>query len=268
MARELRGRRILITGASGGIGRNLAEQLAGAGVRLALAARSQPALDELAGKLRQTGVEAHAIAADITNDADRKRLVDVAVDRLGGLDVLVNNAGIAAWGHFATSSEEVMRQIMEVNFFAPVELIRQALPVLERGQQPAVVNVASMCGRRGMPAWPEYSASKFALCGMSEALRGELVRFGIDLLLIVPGLTKTDLQKKMLRNEGKAKIEYDKGMPPEQVAARIVQAIRSGGFETVVGSDAKWMLRFNRLFPRLLDWLIGRRIRKLYASQS
>ncbi len=267
MARELRGRRFLITGATGGIGRSLAEQLAQSGGRLALAARSQAALDELAIRLRQTGTEAHTIAGDITIEADRQRLLATAVERLGGLDVLVNNAGIAAWGHFASSTEDVLRQIMEVNFFAPVELIRQAIPVLERGQQPAVVNVASMCGRRGMPAWPEYSASKFALCGMSEALRGELVRFGIDLLLIVPGLTKTDLQKKMLRNDGKAKIEYDKGMPPEQVAGRIVQAIQRGGFETVIGSDAKWMLRFNRLFPRLLDWLIGRRIKKLYASK-
>jgi short-subunit dehydrogenase len=268
MARELRGRRFLITGASGGIGRQLAEQLAGAGVRLALAARSQTALDELADQLRRTGAEAHAISADVASEADRKRLLDSAAERLGGLDGLINNAGIAAWGHFATSNEDVLRQIMEVNFFAPVELIRLAIPLLERGQQPTVVNVASMCGRRGMPAWPEYSASKFALCGMSEALRGELIRFGIDLLLIVPGLTKTDLQKKMLRSEGKANIEYDKGMPPEQVAARIVKAIRSGGFETVIGSDAKWMLRFNRFFPRLLDWLIGRRIRKLYATES
>ncbi len=266
MARELRGRRVLITGATGGIGHCLAEQGALAGTRLALAGRSQEALDALAGKLRQTGAEAHAIQADVSIDADRKRLIETATQCLGGLDVLVNNAGIAAWGHFATSTEAVLRQIMEVNFFAPVELIRQALPILERGHQPAVVNVASMCGRRGMPAWPEYSTSKFALCGISEALRGELVRYDIDLLLIVPGLTKTDLQKKMLRSEGKAKIEYDKGMPPEQVAARILKTIRSGGFETVIGSDAKWMLRFNRFLPRLLDWLIGRRIKKLYAS--
>ena len=249
MARDIRGRRVLITGASGG---SLAEQAAHGGARLALAARSQDALEELASKLRQGGAEAHAIAADVSKDADRARLLETVKERLGGLDVLVNNAGVGAWGHFASSTEDVLRQIMEVNFFAPVELIRKAIPLLERGQQPAIVNVASMCGRRGMPAWPEYSASKFALCGMSEALRGELVRYGIDLLLIVPGLTRTNLPKKMLRCEGRAKIEFDKGMPPEQVAARILKAIRSGGFETVVGSDAKWMLRFNRLFPRLL----------------
>lgn len=266
MKRDLRGRRILITGASGGIGRSLAEQAAAAGARLALAGRTPETLEEAAAKLRKTGAEVHAIAADVASPADRTRLLESAADRLGGLDVLVNNAAIAAWGHFATSSEDVMRQIMEVNFFAPVELIREALPILERGSQPAIVNVASMCGRRGMPAWPEYSASKFALCGISEALRGELVRHDIDVLLIVPGLTRTGLQRNMLRNEGRMKIEYDKGMPPERVAGRILAAIQGGGFQTIIGSDARWMLRMNRFFPRLLDWLIGRRVKKLYAS--
>jgi len=266
MKREIRGRRILITGGSGGIGRCLAEQAAQAGARLALVARSQDRLEEFAAQLRSRGAEAHAIPADITNEADRERLLEAARERLGGLDVLVNNAGIAAWGHFATSDENVLRQIMEVNFFAPVELIRKAAPILERGLQPVVINVASMCGRRGLPAWPEYSASKFALCGISEALRGELCRYDIDLMLIVPGLTRTNLQKQMLRCEGKYQIDYDKGMPPEKVAAAILSAIRSGGFETVVGSDARWFLRFNRFFPRWLDRLIGRRIQKLYAA--
>lgn len=266
MAREIVGRRYLITGASGGIGRSLAEQLAGQGARLALVARSRETLDDLCDLLHQRGTEAIAIAGDVAIEADRTRMLDEARERLGGIDVLVNNAGIAAWGHFATSTEDVLRQIMEVNFFAPVELIRQAVSTLERGNQPAVVNVCSMCGRRGMPAWPEYSASKFAMAGMMEALRGEMVRFGIEVLLIVPGLTKTSLQKKMLRSEGKAKIEYDKGMPAEEVAGKILKAIRMGGFETVIGSDAKWMLRMNRFFPRLLDWLIGRKIKKLYAT--
>jgi short-subunit dehydrogenase len=228
-------------------------------------ARTQSSLEELAGQLRQHGTEVHAITADVASEADRTRLLETAAQRLGGLDVLVNNAAIAAWGHFATSTEDVLRQIMEVNFFGPVELIRQAIPILERGSQPLIVNVASMCGRRGMPAWPEYSASKFALCGISEALRGELMRQNIDVLLIVPGLTRTGLQQKMLRNEGRMKIEYGRGMPPEKVAGKILAAIRSGGFQKVIGSDAVWMLRMNRFFPRLLDWLIGRRIKKLYA---
>ncbi len=105
-------------------------------------------------------------------EADRQRLLDEVQARFGGLDVLINNAGVASWAHFADSTEAILRQVMEVNFFAPAELIRRAIPMLTRGNQPAVVNVASMCGRRAMPAWSEYSASKYALSGLTEALRG------------------------------------------------------------------------------------------------
>jgi short-subunit dehydrogenase len=179
--------------------------------------------------------------------------------------VLINNAGVASWGHFAECTEAILRQIMEVNFFAPVELIRLALPILTAGQQPAIVNVASMCARRGMPAWSEYSASKFALCGMTEALRAEFARFDVDVLLILPGLTRSNLHRSMLRNEGRMQINFDNGMPPETVAAGILRALRKNRAETVLGSEARWLLRVNRFFPRLLDWLIGRRVRKLYA---
>jgi NAD(P)-dependent dehydrogenase (short-subunit alcohol dehydrogenase family) len=207
-----------------------------------------------------------AVAADVTSEADRQHLLQTVVDRWGGLDVLINNAGVASWSHFSDSTEAILRQIMEVNFFAPAELIRLAIPVLLRGQQPAIVNISSMCGRRGMPAWTEYSASKFALCGLTEALRGEMARFDIDVLLVLPGLTRSDLARHLLRNEGRAKIDFTAGMPPETVAGRILRAINKNRTETVVGGDARWMLRVNRFFPRLVDWLIARRIRKLYAG--
>jgi short-subunit dehydrogenase len=268
MKRELRDRRLLITGASSGIGYCLAEQAGAAGARLALAARSADRLEELAGKLAARGVDVLAVPTDLTAEGDRRHLLDRVVEHFGGLDVLVNNAGVASFAHFADSSEAVLRQVMEVNFFAPVELIRLAVPVLARGRQPAVVNVSSMCGRRGMPAWPEYSASKFALCGMTEALRGELVRFEIDVLLVLPGLTRTGLPKNLLKNQGRAKIDFGAGMPPEDAAAGILRALQANRPETVLGREARWLLRFNRYFPRLTDWLIARRIRKLYASDA
>jgi short-subunit dehydrogenase len=155
---------------------------------------------------------------------------------------------------------------MEVNFFAAAELIRLSIPFLANGRQPAVLNIASMCGRRGMPAWSEYSASKFALCGLTEALRGELARFDIDVLLVVPGLTRSDLARHMLRNEGRYAIPYEKGMPPANVASAALEALRRNRTETVVGSDARWMLRINRFLPRLVDRLLARRIRQLYAN--
>jgi short-subunit dehydrogenase len=155
---------------------------------------------------------------------------------------------------------------MEVNFFAPAELIRQAIPLLRQGRQPAIVNIASMCGRRGLPAWTEYSASKFALCGLTEALRGEMARFDIDVLLVVPGLTRTDLGKHLLRNVGRMKIDFSGGMPAEAVAERIVGVIEKNRTETVLGGEAKWILRVNRFLPRLVDRLLARKVRQLYAG--
>ncbi len=266
MRRELRGARILLTGASSGIGRCLAEQAAQAGARLVLAARSADRLQELAHSLTALGAEAIAVPGDITREADRQNLVATVVERLGGLDVVINNAGVGSWCHFAESNEEILRRIMEVNFFAPAELIRLAIPILRKGRSPAIVNVASMCGRRGIPAWSEYSASKFALCGLTEALRGEMVRFAIDVLLVVPGLTRSDLWQHLLRNTGRYQLDVRKGMPPEKVAAGILRALRKNCSETVLGWDARWMLRVNRLMPRLVDALLARQIRRLYAT--
>ena len=267
MSRTLQGKRVILTGASSGIGRALAGELARAGANLVLAARSADKLDELSRSLAIGGSKVIAAPTDLTVAADRERLIATAAKQLGGIDILVNNAGVASWGHFANSDEAVMRQLMEVNFFAPVELIRLAIPQLTAGNQPVIVNVSSMCGRRAMPAWPEYSASKFALCGLSESLRGEMARFDIDVVLVVPGMTKTSLRENMARNEGKAKIDFESGMTPEKVAAKIVNGIVKGKRELVIGWDAKWMLRAHRWFPRLLDRLMCRKVRRLYATK-
>jgi short-subunit dehydrogenase len=266
MGRDLTCRRILITGASGGIGRCVAEQAALQGACVAVAARSGDKLEDLARGLAARGAEVLTVTGDVTSEADRRRLLDTVVERFGGLDVLINNAGVGAWGHFATSTEALLRQVMEVNFFAPAELIRLAIPVLTRGRQPAIVNIASMCGRRALPAWTEYSASKYALCGLTEALRGEMARFDIDVLLVLPGITRSDLDRHLLRSEGRMKIDFSRGQPPEAVATRVLQALRKNRTETAVGRDAYWMLLVNRFLPGLVDRLLARRVRQLYAQ--
>jgi short-subunit dehydrogenase len=234
---------------------------------LALAARTTDKLEELARSLSAANLNVVAVPTDVAVPEERERLIRTAVEKLGGIDILINNAGVASWGHFANSDEAVMREVMEVNFFAPAELIRLAIPHMTNGVEPVIVNVSSMCGRRAMPAWPEYSASKFALSGLSESLRGEMARFGIDVVLVVPGMARTNLREHMLRNEGKAKIDFEAGMPAEQVAAKIVKAIRRGKREVAIGSDAKWMLRMHRWFPRLLDRLICRKVKRIYEQE-
>lgn len=265
MLRDLRERRLLITGASSGLGRCLAEQAVQLGARVALVARKAERLEALAHQLSSGGADVVALPGDITQDADRRRILDQAVEHFHGLDGLINNAGVASFAHFADSDETVLRQIMELNFFAPVELTRLAIPVLTKGQQPIIVNIASMCGRRPLPAWTEYSASKSALCGWSEALRGEMVRFGIDVLVALPGLTRTDLGTNLLRHTGRMNIDFSKGMAPADVAAEILKAVGHNRAEAVIGRDAVWMLRANRFFPRLVNRLLTRKVGQLYA---
>src|SRR5207245_1180549 len=125
-------------------------------------------------------------------------------------------------------------------------------------------NVSSMCGRRAMPGWSEYSASKFALCGLTEALRGELARFHISTLLIVPGLTRSDFALHLLQKKGRAHLDFEKGMPPERVAAGIIYSLRHNTTETVMGREAHWVLWFNKYFPRLTDWLLARKMKQLW----
>jgi short-subunit dehydrogenase len=266
MPRPLAGCRILLTGASGGIGHCLAQQAAQLGAQLVLTGRSTDRLGTLANTLTQQGATCFAVPADLTIAADRERLLRTTEQKLGGLDVLLNNAGVASFGHFASSSEAILRQVMEVNFFAPAELMRSALPMLRNGRNPAIVNVASMCGRRGMPAWPEYSASKFALVGLTEALRGEFARFDVDVLLIVQGLTRTEFGQHLLRKEGKMKIDFASGLAPEAVAGSILRSLQKNRSETVLGWDARWMLRVNRFFPGLVNRLLDRKVRRLYAQ--
>jgi len=268
MRRVLSGQQILITGASSGIGRALAELAAENGANLILTSRSAERLEQVADSIRSEGHSACVCPADVTKAEDRSRLFSFIEERLDRLDILVNNAGIGSFGHFANSSEDVLRQVMETNFFAPAEMMRLALPLLRRAQDPLIINVGSKCGRRGLPAWPEYSASKFALCGLTEALRAEFSRFGVDLLMVLPGLTATEMDAALLRREGRMRIDFAGGASPRKVAAQVWKAATRRRTEVVVGGDARALLLFNRLFPRLLDRLIARKVMSLYAREA
>ncbi|MFM7110462.1 MAG: SDR family NAD(P)-dependent oxidoreductase, partial [Planctomycetota bacterium] len=187
MRRDLVGWRVIITGASRGIGRELAIQAAASGARVLATGRDESALASLSADAAAAGDECLHLSGDITNPEFRERLVGHAEHAMGGLDGLVNNAGIGTWNHVGAGDEATFRSIMETNFFAPVELVRSALPLLRLGNRPAILNVASRCGRCALPSWTEYSASKAALVGISESMRAEFARFDIDVLLALPG---------------------------------------------------------------------------------
>lgn len=267
MRRALGGKRVLITGASGGIGAALAAALARRGAMVAIAGRSRERLDAVAESIRSAGGTALPITADVTQSADRRAMFDTVASTWGGLDILINNAGVGAHGHFIDLDEEILRLTMEVNFFAMAENCRLAIPLLADGEQPLIVNVSSMAGRRGVPAWTEYSASKFAICGFSEAIRPELVRFDIDLLLAVPGLTQSRLFDNLLARKGRLPINHAHGIPAEVTAEKIVRAMEANKREVRIERQARLLLFLNWLAPAFVEWRMKKLVAKLYAPE-
>lgn len=265
--RRIAGSRLLITGASQGIGRALTEAAVGRGARVLAVARSQTLLDELAAKVRAAGASIETLDADITKVDDRKRMVEAAQSRFGGLDVLVNNAGIGATGHFVETNPDNLRKIMEVNFFGLTETTRVFIPVLMKGTSPAIVNISSIAAKRGIPARSEYSASKFAVQGFSEALRTELAKDGIDVLLVCPGLTQTNFSQNMLEQKARMQMDHMRGMTAEQVAEATLAAIEKGKREVILTFQGKLMAFVNRFLPRLADRIAARRVRALFQEE-
>jgi short-subunit dehydrogenase len=265
--RRLTGSRILITGASQGIGRALAVLAAGRGAKVLAAARSQALLDELRQEVSRAGATIETVQADVTRPEDRQRMAEAAVSKFGGLDVLVNNAGIGATGHFAEASPERMRAIMEVNFFGLAETTRVLLPLLRQGQRPAIVNISSIAGKRGIPARSEYSASKFAVQGFSDALRAELAKDGIDVIVVCPGLTQTNFSKNMIEQKARLPMDHLRGMTAEGVAAATLRALERGRNEVCLTLQGRLIVWISRFFPRLADRIARRKVLALFREE-
>jgi short-subunit dehydrogenase len=202
-------------------------------------------------ELRELGSGIGCLSGDITAARTRQRLMDWVDQRWGGLDVLINNAGRGAVGPFAEAGEDRLREIMEVNFFAPAELIRAALPLLRRGNHPLIVNVGSVLGHVAMPQKSEYCASKFALRGLSDALRAELCQEGIDLLLVSPNTTRSEFFDVLLEKRGEV-AENPWSSSPEQVAQRIVRAMRRGRQQLILTTAGRGLVGLDRICPTLL----------------
>jgi short-subunit dehydrogenase len=265
--RSIAGLRILITGASQGIGRALAVEAAKRGALVLAAARSEALLAELAQAVRAAGGRIETVKADVTCAINRQRMAEAARQHFGGLDVLVNNAGVGATGHFVEVGPERLRQIMEVNFFGVTETTRVCLPLLREGRTPAILNVSSIAGKRGIPARSEYSASKFAVQGFSEALRAELSKDGIDVLVVNPGLTRTNFSKNMIEQKAKLQMDHLRGMTAEAVAVAALRALERGTNEITLGFKNKLLVLVSRLLPRLADLIARRKVRSLFRDE-
>ncbi len=258
MKRTIQAARVIITGASSGIGRALSVELATRGAYLTLVARREFKLHALADEIRSSGGRAAVVAGDITLDEVRRKAMSCCVAEFGGLDLLINNAGRGATGRFENALPDRSRQIMELNYFAAIEMIRLALPALKIARRPMIVNVASILGQRGIPWHSEYCASKFALRGFSESLRSEVARLGIDVLTVSPGTTESEFFEQLIEKETQLPWGNQVGVPAQYVAKQTCDAICRGKHEIVPNPRGRWMCWLNRLAPRLLDRIMAR----------
>jgi short-subunit dehydrogenase len=254
--RTIAGLRVIVTGASSGIGRAVVVELIRRGAKVIALARRAERLQEL--EIQVAAPERFRWrVGDVTRREDRTAAMALAASAFGGLDALINNAGIGALGRFDQADESRLRRIMEVNFFAPAEFIREALPVLRRGDRQLIVNVGSVLGHRAVPEKSEYCASKFALHGLSDALRAELAREGIDVLLVSPSTTASEFFDVAEGQSAKPQAQLG-AMLPEQVARRIVAAMAAGRHEIILSAGGKLLVWLDRLCPPLADWAIAR----------
>lgn len=252
----LKGKHALLTGASRGIGPFIAEALAKSGAHVAFAARSEEGLRGAAKALRGFGVKAIAVPADLSHASQRHALVRAVLEAFGAIDILVNNAGLENEGAFLGLSLERIRETVEVNLVAPLDLTRLVLPhMLGRGEG-HIVNIASLAAKRGTPYDALYSGTKAGLEEWARALRLELAGTGVNVSTIFPGYVTG---AGMFAKFGMAPPRTIGSCTPAQVARAVVRAVERRQPEVIVNSlPVRPLIALSELFPPLGDWLMRR----------
>ena len=260
MRDTLRGQRILITGASMGIGEALAREFAAKGAELLLVARSEDKLAQLCQGLRSSSTVCEYLVADLASPQDVAALI-AKIGAQSRLDGIVHNAGIGLYGGFEQCAETDIRQLFEVNFFAVLNLTRGLLPLLKKSRRPTLLLVSSIVSWRSIARLAAYCASKSALNGFAEALRVELKKDGVRVVNTYPGRTRTPFSSNA-KSTGWRPFSTDKqGMSPEAVAQKLARAYERGKRDEFVSISNRLLAWTNFFWPGLVDWGLGRYFR-------
>ena len=257
MARDIENRLVLITGASTGIGRAAAREFVRRGARVIGVARSVEQLEQLSAQL---GGPERLVAwpADVTDAAAMAAMASTVLERHGTPDVVVANAGIGLDARFVDTSDEALRSVFEVNVLGLLRTVRPFLPaMIERGSG-RVLFISSVVGKRGIPHYSAYAASKFALHGMADSLHTELHGTGVSLGVVCPTSTQSEFQERMLRRGPRQKRVRPGAQTAEHVARVIVRMARTRRREIVLSTEARFMVFLDTLWPSLVDVLLAR----------
>lgn len=254
--KSLNGKVVLVTGASRGIGRQIALAFAREGAGLVLAARSADRLGGVQKEVRDLGAEAIAVPTDITSHAAVQRLVESAVQHFGGIDVLVNNAGIGRVGGVDSETfEDDVEHILQASLFGMIHLTRHVLPVLQQRGSGAIVNMSSVMGRKAFARFGAYAIVMHAVSAFSDALRQELAGTDIRVSVIHPALTATDLLRDADEAQMPPPFRHMTPLSSEDVARSVVTAVRRSTRRVVLPRTAGMLLLGEALSPRIGDFI-------------
>lgn len=246
---------VIVTGASSGIGRALAISLAKRGARVTLASRRMERLDAVAREIAErfpAAPPAAAVRCDVSNQADASTLIGGAVERFGGVDVLVNNAGVSVFGEAGRTSLDDYRDVMAVNFFGALHCMREVLPFMLRRESGLIVNVATVAALHGVPYLAAYGASKAALVALSQSLRAELDGTGVSVMIVYPGYTQTeifDAEKKV----GGARRPPGRYASADSVAEAIARGIEAGRRDVFLTARGRALSVLRGLAPSVVE---------------
>lgn len=254
------GKVVLITGASEGIGAACAREFRNRGARLSLTARSEDKLREVAG------ADAVVTAGDLTDAAVRIRVVEQTIERFGGIDILINNAGIGLYAPAWKAPLDKAHAMFELNFFAPLAMIQLVTPHMRERGGGMIVNIGSIAGKVPLPWFTLYSATKFALGALTEGLRMEVAGYGIRTMVVCPGYVKTGFQSHALVGQPPDRLLKGKAfaITPEQCAAAVARGVERDA-RTVVTPAIGWaLIAAQRLFPSLVE----AQMKRIYQSHA
>jgi short-subunit dehydrogenase len=248
---------IVITGASDGIGAELARQLAREKARLVLAARTPETLEQVAADCRQLGADAIAVPTDVTVDKDCRHLAERAVAAFGGIDVLVANAGVSMHARFTAIEDfSTFERLFRINAMGTIQCVRHAYPHL-KASRGLIVGVSSVAGRTGVPERTTYCTSKFAQAGFLEALRIEAADDGIDVLVVYPGVVATEIRRRGWNGRGEpagvSGLSESGAMPVGECARQMVDAMQARRREVVMTARARIGLWLKMIAPGAVD---------------